>query len=161
MRRSFEIEMTSDLAADRQTVLKHIGTLDGVNHELRPIFSMTAPRSFRGRSFFEAPIGAPLFRSWLLLGGIVPIDFDHLAFESIDPKSGFVESSVMLTMSPWRHERRVTAREPSGSHIVDHLTFAPRVPGTGRLLERIIKRLFLHRHARLRALFGEAASRSS
>jgi hypothetical protein len=157
-KRIIELEVASDLAADPQTVLAHVGTLAGVNQELRPIFTMTAPRSFRERSLFQAPVGRPLFRSWLLLGGVVPVDFDHLAFESVDPQSGFVESSTMLTMATWRHERRVTAHEPRGSHIVDRLAFAPRVPGSGRALASIVKRLFLHRHARLRALFGTSAA---
>lgn len=157
MARTIEVEVASELAADPRTVLGHIGTLEGVNQELWPIFIMTAPRAFRGRSLFEAPVGRPLFRSWLLLGGVVPVDFDHLAFESLDPESGFVESSTMLTMATWRHERRVTARQPGGSRIVDHLTFAPRIPGTGRALASIVKRVFQHRHARLRALFGADA----
>ncbi len=153
------ITVSSDLAADRPAVLAHIATLEGVNQELAPLLAMTAPPSFRGRSLFEAPIGEPLFRSWLLLGGALPVDFDHLAFESIDPESGFVELSVMLTMSPWRHERRVTSRNPSGSHLVDRLCFTPRLPGTGWLLAAIVKRVFQHRHARLRALFGSDARR--
>lgn len=157
MARTIKVEVTSDLAADRRVVLSHVATFDGVNQELRPLLTMTAPSPWREHSLFEAPVGKPLFRSWLLLGGVVPIDFDHIAFESIDPESGFVESSVMLTMTPWRHERRVTAHEPSGSRIVDRLTFVPRVPGTGRLLAIIVKRLFLHRHARLRTLFGVLA----
>jgi hypothetical protein len=156
-RRVIELQIASDLAADPQAVLAHVGTLAGVNQELRPIFTMTAPRSFRGRSLFQAPVGRPLFRSWLLLGGVVPVDFDHLTFESVDPASGFVESSTMLTMATWRHERRVTARAPSGTRIVDRLAFTPRVPGTGRALASLVERLFLHRHARLRALFGTAA----
>jgi hypothetical protein len=32
--------------------------------------------------------------------------------------------------------------------------FTPRIPGTGPLLVRIVRALFRHRHARLRAMFG-------
>jgi ligand-binding SRPBCC domain-containing protein len=115
---------------------------------------MTSPRSFRGRSLFEAPVGEPLFRSWVLLGGVVPIDFDHLWFESIDPESGFVETSTMLSMSTWRHERRVTARDDGGSRLVDRITFTPRLRGTGPLLARVAGAVFRHRHVKLRAIFG-------
>ena len=84
----------------------------------------------------------------------MPIDFDHLAFESIDADSGFVESSRMLSMRSWRHERRVYAAGPSRAKLVDRITFVPRIAGTGRLLEAVSRRLFRHRHARLRAIFG-------
>lgn len=154
MNKRIDIEAASNLAASTRKVLAHIATLRGVNEELGPWLKMTAPRTFLERSLLDAPVGTPLFRSWLLLGGIVPVDFDHLALESVDPKSGFVESSVMLSMSPWRHERRVSTRE-SGSRVVDRLSFAPRLPGTGWLLERIVRRVFEHRHRRLRVMFGE------
>jgi hypothetical protein len=150
----FVFEITSDLKAPKQVVLAHATGMPGVNQELGPLLSMTSPRSFRGRSLFEAPVGEPLFRSWVLLGGVVPIDFDHLCFESIDPDSGFVETSTMLSMSTWRHERRVTERDDGGSHIVDRISFTPRVPGTGPLLARVAEALFRHRHAKLRAIFG-------
>lgn len=148
------IELAIELARDKQTVLGHVGDLRGVNWELGPLLHMTAPRSFADRSLFEARAGAPLFRSWLLLGGILPIDVDHLAFESIDPESGFVESSKMIAMTSWKHERRVIARASGGSRLVDRIAFVPRIPGTGRVLESVVKRLFLHRHARLALLFG-------
>lgn len=151
-----EVEVTSALLAERRTVLAHIATLDGVNRELHPILRMTAPRSYRERSLFEWPVGQPLFRSWLLLAGVLPVDFDQVALASLDPESGFEESSVMLAMSRWRHERRVTDCEPGGSLLVDRLTFSARVPGTGRLLARIVRLVFRHRHGRLRAMFGEA-----
>jgi hypothetical protein len=130
--------------------------MTGVNHELGPLLRMTAPPAYRTRTLFDAPVGRPVFRSYLLLGRILPIDFDHLSFESIDRGSGFVESSTMLSMSTWRHERRVTrdAGSQRGSRLVDRLSFTPRIPGTGVVLAWIVKALFRHRHARLRALFG-------
>lgn len=156
MTSSIAFEMAVELSADKRTVLEHASVFDGVNRELRPIFRMTAPRAFRHRSLFEAPTGKPLFRSWLLLGGIVPVDFDHLAFESVDVESGFVESSTMLAMSEWRHERRVVSRASGGSRLIDRIRFMPRIPGTGPVLEVVVKGLFRHRHAKLMGLFGAA-----
>src|SRR5262249_7168632 len=63
MTRTIELELSSAVAADRQSVLQHVASLAGVNEELRPILRMTAPRSFRDRSLFEWPVGQPLFRS--------------------------------------------------------------------------------------------------
>jgi len=107
MSRTFTVQMTSALMADRRTLLDHIGTLEGVNLELRPLLRMTLPRRFRGTTLYEVPTGEWLFRSWLLLGGVLPIDYDHLRLESVDPESGFIESSSMLSMRVWRHERRI------------------------------------------------------
>lgn len=157
MTRARAFEIASELAADRGVVLARAATWAGVNEELGPVFRMTAG-SFRGRSLFEARTGEPLFRSWLLLGGVVPVDFDHLRFEEIDPESGFVEASTMASMSEWRHERRVTDLPGGGCRVVDRLSFRPRVPGTGAALARFVAFVFRHRHRRLRARYGEAAA---
>lgn len=156
MPRTFQFQIFSALQADRSTLLQHIGTLDGVNVELRPLLGMTLPRAFRGATLYQVPTGEKLFRSWLLLGGILPIDYDHLQLESVDPESGFVESSTMLSMRVWRHERRVYARDEGGCTVEDTLTFEPRVPGTGTLLRVFAATLFRHRHRKLRAMYGEA-----
>jgi hypothetical protein len=154
MTHAFSFELSTDLAAAQRRVLDHAATMPGVNRELGPLLRMTMPSAYREQTLFDAPVGQPLFRSWLLVAGILPIDYDHLSFEAIDPASGFVESSTTLSMSTWRHERRVVANERGGSRLVDRIAFTPRIPGTGALLIRIAKALFRHRHARLRAIFG-------
>ncbi|HTV25858.1 MAG TPA: hypothetical protein VMG12_44480 [Polyangiaceae bacterium] len=156
MTRTIELEVASALAAERRTVLAHAASLAGVNQELYPIFRMTAPRAFRERSLFEWPVGKPLFRSWMLAGGILPLDFDRIELVTVDPESGFEECSVMLAMKRWRHERRVLDRGPGSSTVVDRLAFVPRLPGTGWLLEASVRQLFRHRHARLQEIFGPA-----
>src|SRR4051794_38837709 len=117
MARSFSFEIASDLEAEKQIVLAHATAVEGVNRELAPLLHMTAPRAYRAMTLFDAPVGEPIFRSFILLGHVLPIDFDHLCFESIDRESGFVESSTMLSMRSWRHERRVTAAAGSGSRL--------------------------------------------
>ena len=153
--RTFEI--ASELAEDGRVVLAHAATWAGVDDELRPLQRMTAG-PFRGRSLFEARTGEPLFRSWLLLGGILPVDFDHLRFERLDPDSGFVEVSTMASISEWRHERRVTDLPGGGCRVVDRLSFRPRLPGTGAALARLVALVFRHRHRRLRARYGDASA---
>jgi hypothetical protein len=151
-----QVIVTSELSAEPSQVLARIATLEWVNGELRPWLTMTVPERWRGRSLFEAPVGEPLLRSWLLLGGIVPIDFDDIMLESSDPTSGFQESSTMLSMKVWRHERRVLATSTGGSRVIDRLELVPRIPGTGWLLQRVVRQLFEHRHRRLRRAFGSA-----
>jgi hypothetical protein len=154
--RTFEI--TTDLATCAKTVLAHAGTMRGVNDELGPFLRMTVPEELAARSIFEAEPGIRLFRSWVLLLGILPIDFDDLVLEEIDPDSGFIEQSTMGTMSRWRHERRVLARGEGGSTIRDHLTFEPTVRASGPVLELIVKALFTHRHRRLLKRFGSVST---
>jgi hypothetical protein len=38
--------------------------------------------------------------------------------------------------------------------VSDRLSFEPRLPGSGPLLERFIRATFRHRHRRLRRRFG-------
>jgi hypothetical protein len=55
------------------------------NAELWPFLRMTYPR---GRSRLDpevVPIGTRAFRSWLLLFGLVPVDYDDLTFHEIVP----------------------------------------------------------------------------
>jgi hypothetical protein len=47
---------------------------------------------------------------------------------------------------------RMTA--PASARRLDRLSFEPRLPGSGPLLERIIGATFRHRHRRLRRRFG-------
>jgi hypothetical protein len=143
----------SPLRAPPREVLAHLSTLDGVNDELRPLLQMTIPGAAAGQSLFTAPVGQPLFRSWLLLGGWIPVDADDITLESVDPDSGFQEASTMLSMRVWRHERRV-APDPVGCRLIDRLAFEPRLPGTGAALALGVRLVFTHRHRRLRALFG-------
>ncbi len=153
---ALEVRFESELRATPPEVLAEIATIEGVNRELRPLMVMTVPRELREQSLFSAPVGQRLFRSWLLLGGIVPVDYDDISLESVDPESGFQESSTMLSMRVWRHERRVVARSPSGSRVVDRIELVPRLAATGPLLERVVRLVFEHRHRRLRERFGEA-----
>jgi len=148
-----QVHISSRVHASPETVLDRVSRLDGVNQELWPVMKMTWPREADGRSLFEAPLNQPLFRSWLLLFGVLPVDFDDIALASVDPSSGFVESSTMMSMRTWRHERRVTKLPDGGARVSDTLTFTPRIPGTGAVLAAIVSALFHHRHRRLARLF--------
>ena len=72
---------------------------------------------------------------------------------ALEPGRGFLERSRMLSMRVWEHERRLQP-VAGGCRIVDRLTFQPRLPGMGPLLERFIRLTFRHRHRRLRGQFG-------
>jgi ligand-binding SRPBCC domain-containing protein len=147
------VEQESTLAAPADVVWGHVSTFDGVNDELRPIMRMTAPAHIRGLEPQDVVLGERLFRSWVLLFGVLPIDYDDLTLVAIEPGRGFQERSKMLSMRVWEHDRTL---EPNGAGCVvrDRLGFEPRMPGMGPLLERIVRGLFRHRHRRLRRRFG-------
>jgi hypothetical protein len=124
----------------------------GVNDELWPIFRMTHPPGL-DRLPDDAPTGVRLFRSWVLLFGILPVDYDDLTLVRVEPGRGFLESSRLLTSRRWEHERTIGAASP-GSVLTDRITFEPRVRAAGPALFRITRSLFAHRHRRLRKAFG-------
>ncbi len=124
----------------------------GVNDELWPIFRMTHPPGL-DRLPDDAPTGVRLFRSWVLLFGILPVDYDDLTLVRVEPGRGFLESSRLLTSRRWEHERTIEAAS-SGSVLTDRITFEPRVRAAGPALYRITRSLFVYRHRRLRKAFG-------
>ena len=136
-------------------------TLEGINDELRPLLRMTMPRSLRNSTISEVPLGKPLGRSWILLFGLVPVDYDDLGLAERGPGFRFLERSTMLTMSSWEHERTVRP-VGEGCEVTDALAFQLRrplatVPGSARLARVIVARLFAHRHRRLAKRWAESA----
>jgi ligand-binding SRPBCC domain-containing protein len=148
------VEQHSLLAAPPDAVWARISTFEGVNDELRPLMRMTAPAHVRSLDPSEVVLGERIFRSWILLFGVIPIDYDDLALLALEPGRGFHERSRMLSMRVWEHERWLEPDGDFGCRIRDRLTFEPRLPGAGPLLERFIRMTFRHRHRRLRRRFG-------
>ena len=101
--------------------------------------------------------GERVFRSYLLLGGIVPIEYDDVVFEEVEPGHRFLERSTLLTQRVWEHERLI---EPTsqGCRVTDRIRFVPRVRWLAGLYGPVFKALFRWRHRKLRSLFGEAAA---
>jgi hypothetical protein len=60
----------------------------------------------------------------------------------------------MLSMRVWEHERTLEPVGAGDCRVRDRLSFEPRLPGTGPLLERIVRATFRHRHRRLGRRFG-------
>jgi ligand-binding SRPBCC domain-containing protein len=147
------VEQQSLVPASPDTVWGRVSTFEGINDELGPVLRMTAPARVRALEPSEVVLGERIFRSWVLLFGVLPIDYDDLTLVSLEPGRGFHERSRMLSMRVWEHERTL---EPDGAGCLvrDRLSFEPRLPGMGSLLERIVRATFRHRHSRLRRHFG-------
>lgn len=148
------VEVTSRLAAPASAVWDRVTTFEGVNDELRPLMRMTAPPHIRRLDSLDVRPGERLFRSWVLLFGVLPFDYDDITLMSIEPGRGFHERSSMLSMRVWEHERTLEPAGESSCVVRDRLSFQPRVPGTARLLRPVVKAVFAHRHRRLARRFG-------
>ncbi len=148
-----EYTFTSDLAAGVEAVWDRIASFEGINHELGPLLSMTAPRGAASLTVEDVPIGRPWFRSWVLFARVLPIDYDHLCVERLDPPHGFFERSTMLSAKVWEHERTLVPVGDGATQLTDRVAFDAR-PGMGPVLRLIVPRIFAHRHRRLRAWFS-------
>jgi ligand-binding SRPBCC domain-containing protein len=148
------VEVASRLPAPAERVWERVSTFAGVNDELRPFLRMTAPAHVRRLDASQVVLGERLCRSWMLLFGVLPVDYDDLTLVALEPGRGFHERSRMLSMRVWEH-RRTLHPDGDGCRVVDRLSFEPRVPGSGALSERVVRALFRHRHRRLRKRFGE------
>ena len=130
----------------------HATSMAGVNAELRPLVRMTAPRRARGMTIADMPVGERAFTSLILAGGVLPVDLHFLRLDAVGDGE-FRERSSSLMWREWRHHRTV-APAPEGCVVEDRVSFTPRLPGAGRLALPVVRRVFAHRHRRLRGLFS-------
>lgn len=153
MRRRGEISVGSRLEAPPEVVWERVITADGVNDELRPLLRMTVPRGLEDFGIDDVELGRPLGRSWVLLFGFIPFDYDEICLERVESGHGFLERSRMLTQRSWEHERTIEPRD-GGCELTDRVAWEPRLPLPGALLAPLIRAVFNHRHRRLRRRFG-------
>ena len=152
MGRRYGFEVSSIVPAPADRVWERVATFEGVNDELAPFVRMTCPPEFRRIDPAVVPIGKPWFRSWLLLFGVLPFDYDHLRLVAIESGRGFHEDSTMLSQRRWVH-RRDLEPAPTGTRVTDRIEFEPRAPGVGALLLPLFRAVFRHRHRRLAVHF--------
>ena len=147
-----ELTRTSELACSADEAWRHAASPAGVNDELMPLVRMTFPPGVSDLTEGARP-GVRLFRSWLLLGGVLPVEWDDLVFEEVEPGRRFLERSSMATQRVWEHERIV---EPTagGCRVTDRVRWQPRIALLGVLLAPVFRLVFWWRHHRLRRRFG-------
>jgi hypothetical protein len=148
------LELSSELTASRPTVWATVSTMQGVNAELFPFVRMTHPRGLPSITTVDPAPGTVLFQSWLLLFGVLPFDRHALALDEVSDGDGFVEESTSWLQRRWRHERRLTDRAAGGCIVTDRLTIEPRLAMMKPVEAVVVRRLFDHRHRRLRQRFG-------
>lgn len=127
---------------------------EGINHELAPILRMTMPRGLRGETIEDVEVGVPLGRSWILLGGLLPVDYDDLCLAELEPGRRFLERSRTLSFDVWQHERTVEPEGDASCRVTDRLGLELKpalawIPGVESLAATVVGFLFRHRHRRL------------
>jgi ligand-binding SRPBCC domain-containing protein len=153
MERRAEIRVESRLEAEPAVVWARVMSAEGINDELGPWFRMTVPRGLDSLDLESVEPGR-LGRSWVLLFGLVPVDYDDLGLERIEPGRGFLERSTMLSQRLWEHERTIEPVAGGGCTVTDRIAWEPRPPLPGRLLRPLFAAVFRHRHRRLRRHFS-------
>lgn len=147
------VVVESRLAAAPEVVWARVATMAGVNRELMPAARMTFPAKFDRLDTADVPLGEVLFRSWVLLGGVLPYDRHALRLIELDPGRGFHEESTSWAQRRWTHIRSL-APVDGGTLIRDEVLFQPRLSFLAPLLRPIIAGVFRHRHRVLRRDFG-------
>jgi ligand-binding SRPBCC domain-containing protein len=148
-----EVVTASRLRAPPEVVWARVASLEGINDELAPWMRMTAPRGAE-LSPAAVPLGRRWFRSWILLFGVLPFDYDDLCVERIDPGRSFLERSTMLSARRWEHERVLQPLEDGVTELTDRVSFVPRLPRAARAHRAVIAAIFRHRHRRLERFFS-------
>lgn len=152
--RSAEIVVTTRLDASPERVWDRVITPEGINDEMRPYMRMTLPAGVEGLDPESIELGEKIGRSWVLLFGLIPFDYDDLTLVRLDPGKGFLERSEMLSQRSWEHERTLEAADDGACLITDRVRWQPRLGLPGRPLRPVIGWFFRHRHKRLRRHFG-------
>jgi hypothetical protein len=156
--RPAEITVASRLGTRPDRVWDRIITPAGINDELRPLMRMTVPRGFERLDPDQVDLGRPLGRSWVLLFGLIPFDYDEITLVRLEEGRGFLERSQMLTQRTWEHERTLEPTEENGCLLTDRVRWEPRLGLPGAPLRPLFRAVFRHRHSRLRRRFGGVAA---
>jgi hypothetical protein len=141
------------VVASPVVVWDRVTTPAGINDEMRPYLRMTLPRGLERIDPAEIEIGKPVGRSWILLFGLLPFDYDVLKLARLDPGEGFLERSTMLSQRLWEHERTLAPVE-GGCEVTDRVRWESRLGFLTSPLRPVIASFFRHRHKRLIRHFG-------
>ena len=149
-----EALVSSRLDATPAEVWKWVTAPQGINDEMRPYLRMTLPAGVDSLDPESIELGEKIGRSWILLFGLIPFDYDDLVLVRLDPGRGFLERSQMLSQRVWEHERTLEPTADGGCLITDRVSWQPRLGLPAAPLRPVIGWFFRHRHKRLRRHFG-------
>ena len=140
---------SSVVPAPRDQVWARVVTAEGVADEFGPLLTMRFPRSLRGASIADLPLGRPAGRAWILLAGIVPVEFDDLVITGMEAPRYFQERSSLGSCRVWEHRRELDDLPDGSTRVTDTLRAEPRAVLPGPVVRMVVGALFRHRHRRL------------
>src|SRR4051794_26882302 len=88
-----EVITRSRLNAPPARVWEGVASFEGINDEFRPWMKMTAPRAVRERGLEGVTLDERICRSWVLLFGVIPFDYDDITLVRLEPGRSFLERS--------------------------------------------------------------------
>ena len=150
---SYSFAIESSLRASPERIWDHASSFSEINRELWPL-RMTHPAAVPRLAPEVIPLGRRAFRSWILLFGFIPVEYDDFTIVELEPGRGFSEVSRLFTMREWRHRRTLVATA-EGCLVRDEIAFIPRWRFAGPILFRMYRFAFTRRHRVLRRLFGQ------
>ena len=153
---SHSFSISSDLAVKTEVLWKAIVSPPDINAEFRPLLKMTFPRGMDDVTAGWQP-GVIRFRSWILLGALIPVEYDDLCFVEVEPGRYFLERSAMWTQALWEHRRELTPHA-DGTYLKDTVTFEPRLKAMGAICLTLFRWIFRWRHSRLRRMYGQTGN---
>ena len=151
--KTYEFEISSEFNAIPSLLWDAAVTPASINREFRPVLRMTFPNGTR-RITEPVAMNQTKFRSWLLLFGVLPIEYDDLAFSEVVEGQMFHEKSSMFFVRTWEHIRRITPVE-CGSRLTDTIRFEPKVRVLGPVQMQLFKLVFKLRHMNLVKTYGK------
>ena len=140
---------SSVVRAPRERVWARVVTAEGVADEFGPLLTMRFPAALEGASIAQVPLGVTVGRAWILLAGLVPVEYDDLLVVDLEEPRFFRERSRLGSCRVWEHRRELEALPDGTSRVTDLLRAVPRAPLPRLLVRVIVGALFTHRHRRL------------
>ncbi|HJC27775.1 MAG TPA: hypothetical protein H9759_00080 [Candidatus Dietzia intestinipullorum] len=155
-----EIRRSSVVRAPREQVWARVVTAEGVSDEFRPLLSMRFPASLRTSragdepGIADLPLGRFVGRAWILLGGVLPVEYDDLVITGVEAPHYFQERSTLGSCRVWEHRRELDELPGGATRVTDIVRAEPRAWVPAALVRTIVGALFAHRHRRLARTFG-------
>ena len=147
--RGVEVVRSSVVRAPREQVWARVVTADGVSDEFGPLLTMRFPARLAGASIADLPLGSPAGRAWILLGGVIPVEFDDLVITELDAPRHFQERSSLGSCRVWEHRRELESLPDGATRVTDTLRAEPRALLPRPVVRAVVGALFRHRHRRL------------
>ncbi len=146
-----EVVRSSVVRAPRDEVWARVISAGGVRDEFRPLLCMRFPGRLAGASIEDLPLGRSIGRAGILLGGVVPVEYDDLVIIELDAPRYFQERSSLGSCRVWEHRRELeqVSGDARSTRVTDTLRAIPRAPVPARLVQVMVGALFTHRHRRL------------